>query len=434
LNTIQEILSDGCPIHVFPPEISNFIKGFSSGAGSQESYVVAGVLACAAGICDESKILVKAGYEEGCNLFLCIVGKPGVSKTAPVKAALKPLMRIEAKKNKQYKDEKAAWDLLLKMASKKDRDSVMAQKPKSQPSKIITDGSIEAMFMHMEAQYDGGKQPHCVYVRDELNGFFGGMNKFKKSGGDDNEMWLQLFSGQDISKTLVCSSIFIEDARATVIGGIQPEVYRKAMQDKGDGMIDRFMIAFYDGDPAKTDIFSSCSFDIIKDYNNFMDGIIVGPRKKYSFWSGQKETERDKILRVVQEFHDWCHELGILYDVGAFKKWEQCFYRICIILGELWGKTAMDIETVERAKELSGYFAVNWIRTKGMAEESEEEILSVKILKILDSHGKKSSRELAQLLHVKSSEILNAIVGLKETEKVKEYVDGKRLVYEYSAY
>ena len=65
MKTIQEITSKGCPVNVFPPAIANFIRGFSSGAGSQESYVVAGVLACSAGICDESRIVVKAGYEEG---------------------------------------------------------------------------------------------------------------------------------------------------------------------------------------------------------------------------------------------------------------------------------------------------------------------------------------------------------------------------------
>ena len=52
-----------------------------------------------------------------------------MSKTAPVKAALKPLMKIEAIKNKQYKEEKAKWDILFKNAVKSEKDAIMAKKP-----------------------------------------------------------------------------------------------------------------------------------------------------------------------------------------------------------------------------------------------------------------------------------------------------------------
>lgn len=432
MRTPSEINRDGCPVDVFPKAVANFIRDYSAGSGSQEPYVVTGVLACTAGICDESTIMVKDGYEEGCNLFLCNVGPPGVTKTSPMKAALKPLMKLEAQKNKVYKEKREAWENAMKACSKKaEKEQLKENQPKREPCKIVTDGSIEAMFMHMEAQYDSGRQPHCVMVRDELNGFFGGMNKFKKSGGDDNEMWLQLFSGQDIAKTLVARTLFVENARATVIGSMQPEVYRKVMQDKGDGMIDRFLIAIHEGGPEETNIRSQCSFNVIKLYNEFMETISYNKRKKYSFSNCK---ERDKILDSVQEFHSWAHKLGRMYDVGAFKKWEQCFYRICVLLGELWEKDEMDLETVERAKKLSAFFAVNWIRAKDMAEESDDERVSKKILKVLEEQGKKSSRELSQSLHVKSHVILEALNGLKEAGKVKEYKDGKRLVYEYSDY
>jgi hypothetical protein len=432
--TAQEINERGCPVEVFPPRIANFIRGFAKGAGTQESYVASGVLACLAGICDESTIKIKAGYIDHPNLYLAIVGHPGVSKTAAVSAALKPLMKLEAIKNADYKKKKDRFEEELKSASSKERKELEKRRPTREPSKLVSDGSLEGMFTHMETQYDAGRQPHCVYVRDELNGFFGGMNKYKKSGGDDNEMWLQLFTGQNISKTLVLKTIFVENARATVIGGIQPEVYRKAMQDKGDGMIDRFMIAFYDGKAPATDIRSRCPENVIEAYYACMDEIIDAERKAYSFWACNGKDMVDAMLDSVQEFHDWCHATGETYNSGAFKKWEQCFYRVCILLGEAWDKRVMDMETIARAKDLSAYFAVNWIKTRDMAQETDEQRLATKVLEALEKKGTMGSRELAQLLHVKSGQILEVINILKENSKVIESKQGRRLVYDYAAY
>lgn len=49
-------------------------------------------------------------WQEVPNLWGCIVGRPGVMKSPAVKAALKPLSRLEALANEEHQSAKAAWD------------------------------------------------------------------------------------------------------------------------------------------------------------------------------------------------------------------------------------------------------------------------------------------------------------------------------------
>jgi phosphotransferase system HPr-like phosphotransfer protein len=384
LKTIREITKAGIPLDVFPHEVRDFISNFARGSGSQESYVSSAVLACAAGLCDHHSLVVKSGFIERSNFFLAIVGAPGVTKSAPISMALSPLMDIEEEKNADYKAKEKKWRTQMKdkTLTKQQRDALKESQPERPYCKVITDGSIEAMFLHLESMADAKKTAHCVFVKDELKGFFGGMDKYKSKGGDEYENWLSLFSGSTVTKTLVNRTVFIAKARATVIGGIQPEVYNQCMGDKGDGMIDRFMIAIYEGDPKATQIRLSCSADTIKKYKDFMLAMGDQEEIEFSFWRG---ADREKMLDAIQVFHDWCHQLGIQYETGAFKKWEQCFYRLCIVLAALWDKKEMDIETVKRGVDLASFYAVDWLKAKVMAEKGDDEKLKEKIVKFLKS-------------------------------------------------
>lgn len=409
--TVKEIIKKGLPVNVFPPPIKNFIVQFARGSGSQESFVTSGVLACCAGVCGHHEIIVKNGYTERPNFFLCLVGKPGVAKSAPIKAALKPMLIVEAKNSREYKEAHEKWKSILKDKSlkKAERDAVMASQPTRKPCHVISDGSIEAMFQHLEAMDEAGGAPHVVFVKDELKGFFGGMDKFKGKGGDEYETWLSLFSGHDLIKTLVSKTIFIKGARATVIGGIQPDVYNECMKDKGDGMTDRFMIAIFEGDPIMTDIHQFCEIDVLKKYEDFMTYISDAEPTTFSLWKCQGgELERNEVLSMVQDFHEWAHNLGIIYETGAFKKWEQCLYRLIIVMAAIWERPAIDPFVVKNAIELSAYYASDWLRAKLMSDKSENDVFFDKIRSLLKKAELKR-REIQQKLHIDKSKAISLL-------------------------
>ena len=374
------------PSHVFPKPVEIFIENFSKGSGSQPSYVGISVLALSSVLFEKASLIVKPGYVEYPNFYLGIIGNPGVTKTASVKMAMKPLNNIEKEADFKYRQERKVYKEALR--NWQDQPPKGRGKPPTPPPapirRVISDGSIEAMIVQMDAQYEMGEKPHMAFVKEELRGFFGGMNKWKASGsGDDYEMFLQLFSGHDISKVLKSEQYFIPDARCTVIGGIQPDVYREAMKDKGDGMVDRFLVAFYDGEPIKTSLRDTVSEDVIDNYMKFWDKLIDVPAIKYRFAG-------DDVIDAVDEFHDWCHRIGGAYDLGAFKKWEQNFYKICIVLAVMWNKVDMDMETVERAKELAGYMTHDWLKSRLSAETDPKYKDAEKVFKNIDKYGKRS--------------------------------------------
>lgn len=436
MKTPRQITKDGLDLESFPPDIKDFIEGFALGSGSQESYVASGVLACAAAMCDKHELTVKSGYTERSNFFLCIVGKPGLTKSAPIKAALKPLMANEAKVNRKHKQEVEAWQEQLKEKGLKatDRAAIMLSKPSRPPCKIVTDGSIEALILHLEAQYDAGKNPHCVYIKDELKGFFGGMDKYKSKGGDEYEMWLSLFSGSDLVKTLVSKTVFVEKARTTVIGGIQPDVYNECMGDKGDGMVDRFMIAIYEGDPSASDIRAFCSDSTIHRYNEFMLSMGDQDEKAFSFW---KDEHREGVLDLVQEFHEWCHALGIQHNTGAFKKWEQQFYRLCIVFACMWEKEQIDAETVRRARDVASFYAVDWLKAKIMSSETDDDKIRTKILSHVTKMGSCRRRDLQRVTRLQKKVIMAILIDMVEEGELRRVnVEGdleSKAVYEMPA-
>jgi hypothetical protein len=49
-------------------------------------------------------------WQEVPNLWGCIVGRPGVIKSPAVKAALKPMARLEVLANEEYQSAKRSWD------------------------------------------------------------------------------------------------------------------------------------------------------------------------------------------------------------------------------------------------------------------------------------------------------------------------------------
>jgi hypothetical protein len=226
--------------------------------------------------------------------------------------------------------------------------------------------------MHLNAMHEGNSSPHAVYFRDELKGHFGGMDKYKSKGsGDDYELWLTLFSGGMVNRVLKTESHFIPDARASVIGGIQPDVYLKHMQDKGDGMIDRFLVAFHPAEPPQTTIFNHVEKEVIEAYNNFMEYLDKKLHTSYSLWNLPQGVRGD-VLRSVESFHEWAHMVGMENDAGAFKKWEQNFYRLIIHMANIWEKEAVDIETVRRASTLTKYYAEDWIESRLAGEDEKK--------------------------------------------------------------
>lgn len=363
---IQEIKDAGVPVNVFPLPIKNFIEGYAKGSGSQVSYLMSSVLGACTVVFSESQIEVKPNYIEKPNLFICNVGKPGVSKSPPQDAATRFLTDPQAESYQDYVLKLKEWE-----KTKKGKKNASPQ-PEPPPLKVLTGGTMEGVTANLAQMSLSKSKPHCLLMKDELAGFFKSMNAYRQS--DDEERWLSLFSGETISIRNKGELTFVKKGRASLLGSTQPDVFREVMEDKGNGMIDRIIFLVYEGSPEKTNIFNFVEPHIIKNYEDYMKSIEF-PDYKYKI---------DNDLRpLIQEFHDWTYLIGDELEIGAFKKWEQIFYRLIIIIGGLWKVDEINENIVKKAISLSKYLSVNWISSKEIASQDIVDILQDEIRKFL---------------------------------------------------
>ena len=174
------------PIEIFPKAIQEVI--FEAGNKSQFSmdYLGAGILsASSAAIGTSYKVEVKKGWNEKCNLFTVIVGRPGDSKSHALNFCFTPLHIRENELFHRYEQELIAYENSL------ENNQPKLKKPYLQKY-LISDFTPEALIQ----SHSHNKRGLYIYV-DELNGWIKNFNRYNNSG--EAETYLTLWSGTTIS-------------------------------------------------------------------------------------------------------------------------------------------------------------------------------------------------------------------------------------------
>jgi hypothetical protein len=121
-----------------------------------------------------------------------------------------------------------------------DKEKKNADKP-VQKRLYIEDVTPEKVQMIMEENTEG-----LLLVRDELSGWFGGMDKYSGSRGGsyDRGFWLKAHKGGLYSFDRVSrGSRAVENCGVSVLGGIQDDKMRKIINEgDDDGLIQRLLL------------------------------------------------------------------------------------------------------------------------------------------------------------------------------------------------
>ena len=219
------------PIEVFPESYQHFIYENQRTLNFAPDYISCAILATVASCIGNSiKIRVKNGYIDSPIFWFAIVGSRGANKTHPIASILKPFKNIEKKNFDLYTGLINEYNLL------QDKDKGQKKKPMFRQL-MISDFTIEALQQALFFNKKG-----ILLYKDELIGFFKDMNKYKKSGGDE-EFFLESFNNGSFTinrktqDTVRLSNIFIN-----IIGTIQDEVLTDLAKTHTDnGLIDRFL-------------------------------------------------------------------------------------------------------------------------------------------------------------------------------------------------
>jgi hypothetical protein len=168
--------------------IEDYAFAQGAGMGADPAGLAAGALAvCAAAIPDRIELRVKryGGWNEATRLWVGLVGDPGTKKTPIIRQVVRPLERIDSELWYAYATAKAEWDAL-------DKETKRLTPPPPQTRVKLDDATVEAAQEILRDSPDG-----VLYLRDELSGFFGSIDKYASHRGAaaDRGFWLQAYNG-----------------------------------------------------------------------------------------------------------------------------------------------------------------------------------------------------------------------------------------------
>jgi len=193
-------------------------------------------------------------WRESARLWGATIGAASSMKTPAMNRALVIVKKIDAECNEKEGKLRYEYSLLEKAhktqesayvdkVAKGDKTAQMPVKPELPTiyRAIAQDFTIEALRDILKHSTRG-----ILAERDELSGWFGSMDAYKRGGGSDRAAWLETYNGGSRRIDRVGSgSVFVKNWSACIIGGIQPDTMRQIAGDlQEDGLLQRFMVVY----------------------------------------------------------------------------------------------------------------------------------------------------------------------------------------------
>lgn len=367
-----------------PPVIARFAFDQAEVKGAAPEIIAMTCLAAAsAAIHDGFRIIPKPdepSWQERACLWTMIVADPGSKKTPAMKAALGVLSGIDNDMNRryagslrQYLDEDRVYRLASREADRRkakgamgetvgmDEDLAAPEKPR-QERIFVGDATIEKV-----AELCGDNPRGLCLFRDELSGWFGGMDAYSKGGvAKDRPLWLEAYNGgpRTIDR-ITRGTQFVENWSMGIIGSIQQDKIKAIVQNsQDDGLFQRFMIidvpnAYRQSAERPEDAAARKSYE---------DAIAM-------LWSRQPGPEGHAVLLdheadiVRREFFTWVERVSAAVGLptmlrGHISKWTGLWSRLvltyhcfgCAVLGKWPTQTPVTVNTARRVTALMQKF------------------------------------------------------------------------------
>jgi hypothetical protein len=228
------------PVHVFPQILENYARELHRCNSFPLDYTGAGFLfAASVAIGNSVHVKVKEGWTMPAVLWLANVGRPGTNKTHPLEATLKHLKERDGEAFDKFKLERAQWEMEDSDRRKRNEGQ---EPPRPRPHwcpHLVSNATMEALVATLEHSPRG-----LGLHRDELAGWWGSMDQYRK--GADRENWLSLFNGNTVDAIRRTSGeVFVPMPFVSVCGTVQPGKLHTLGRDQ-DGFLPRILFAYPD--------------------------------------------------------------------------------------------------------------------------------------------------------------------------------------------
>ncbi|MCA3636076.1 MAG: DUF3987 domain-containing protein [Methylobacterium sp.] len=228
----REFITPLCPAGILPETVERFATGQSGIMGACRSALAMVALAALSGAVDHRtslRLMRNGKWTASPRLWTLLAGPPSSKKTPIMSAALAPLKRLEARRQKAWRDECA-------------RVPEGQPKPKQPERYLAGDTTTEALAVILARQDRG-----ILVERDEIAGWIGSMEKYNNGAGGaaDRAFWLEAFNGLPFTVDRISRpSISVENLSVSIVGGIQPSRLAELQGLKSDGLLQRFIPVF----------------------------------------------------------------------------------------------------------------------------------------------------------------------------------------------
>ena len=262
----EEVLQNDIPLDAFPSKIQDIILGLEREENYSIEYTMASFLSAAStAIGNSVNICIRGGWISSPNIYMILVGRPGIGKTPPLDFAYRPIRKYDSELILKFKKEMTEYESAVENRKDNKGESELPPKPILKRT-TISDFTPEAM-MHA---LDDNKRGIVVYV-DEIMGMFNSVNQYSK--GQLIEQLLTAFSGKplDISRCSMPIPIHIEHPFINIVGTMQTSRIHELIEKgyKDNGLLDRIIFVYQSSQKISEwkieDNFNHKSFDKYSD-------------------------------------------------------------------------------------------------------------------------------------------------------------------------
>lgn len=224
------------PAEIFPPAVRRYVEEGAQALDVPVEMIAMPLLGFAAGaIGNGRRIRLKHGYEQGCAVWLAVIGRPGSGKTPALDYARHPVDVLQAEASDRFRVELREWEHRVNVHKVDKSPGAPPERPREQGYYAV-DATWEALAPMLEAS------PGLTLVRDELVGWVRSHDAYRKGG--DRQNWLSLWAGAPLKVNRRTSApIFVPHPSVSVVGGIQPDLLPELAAEghRADGFLDRFL-------------------------------------------------------------------------------------------------------------------------------------------------------------------------------------------------
>jgi Protein of unknown function (DUF3987) len=232
------------PLETLPPAISEYVLNYSKAIRCDPTFVLMPLLTCLGGAIGNSRVVrIKNRWNEPPILWSVIVAQSGSQKSGAFDAGVYFTQERQEIAFARYQRDLLEWQQACDLSEGEDGANKPARPANPERFRVI-DVNMEGLIPRLDETPRG-----LTLARDELSGFFKGMDAYRHGKGGDISHYLSMHGARAVTKDRkggADSSPWIHVARPFlgITGMIPPATLKRVMTEDffDDGLAARFLM------------------------------------------------------------------------------------------------------------------------------------------------------------------------------------------------